>query len=68
VATEHDLYKNIEDFGACSEFEMLKVKVPIVFLGTVGFSLPREGRYISFVALISIENCNALRNRYSRSH
>ncbi len=44
MATEHDLYKNIEDFDACSEFEMLKVKVPIIFLGTVGFSLPREGR------------------------
>jgi hypothetical protein len=22
----------------CTEFEMLKVKVPIIFLGTVGFS------------------------------
>jgi hypothetical protein len=28
----------------CIEFEVLKVKVPINVLGTVGFSLPREGR------------------------
>jgi hypothetical protein len=26
------------------EFEMLKVKVLIIFLGTVGFSLRRDGR------------------------
>ena len=25
--------------------EVLKVKVPIIFLGTVGFSLRRDGRY-----------------------
>ena len=44
MATEHDLYKNIVDIDVCIEFEMLKVKVPIIFLGTVGFSLPRDGR------------------------
>jgi hypothetical protein len=44
VATEHDLYKNIGDVDVCTEFEMLKVKVLIIFLGTVGFLLPREGR------------------------
>jgi len=44
VATEHDLYKNIGAIDVCTEFEMLQVKVPIIFLGTVGFSLPREGR------------------------
>jgi len=27
-----------------TEFEMLKAKVPIIFLGTVGFSLRRDGR------------------------
>jgi hypothetical protein len=26
------------------EFKIPKVKVPNIFLGTVGFSLPREGR------------------------
>jgi hypothetical protein len=44
VATEHDLHKNMGDIDVYTEFEMLKVKVPIIFLGTVGFSLPREGR------------------------
>jgi hypothetical protein len=44
VATEHDSYKIIGDVDVCTEFEMLKVKVPIIFLGTVGFSLPRDGR------------------------
>jgi hypothetical protein len=33
------------DVDVCIEFEMLKVKVPIIFLGTMGFSPPREGRY-----------------------
>jgi hypothetical protein len=31
----------------CIEFKLLKVKVPMIFLGTVGFSLRREGRYFS---------------------
>ena len=34
------------DIDVCIEFEMLKVKVPIIFLGTVGFSPLGEGRYI----------------------
>ena len=46
MATEHDLYKNIRDIDVCTEFEMLKVKVPIIFLGTVGFSPRRDGRYV----------------------
>jgi hypothetical protein len=45
VATEHDLYQNIGDIDVCIEFEVVKVKVPIIFLGTVGFSLRRDGRY-----------------------
>jgi hypothetical protein len=44
VATECRLYKNIGDVDVCTEFEVIKVKVPIIFLGTVGFSLPRDGR------------------------
>jgi hypothetical protein len=43
VATEQDLFKTIGNIGVCIEFELLKVKVPIVFLGIVGFSPPREG-------------------------
>jgi hypothetical protein len=30
----------------CTESELLEVKVPIVFLGTVGFSPRRDGRYV----------------------
>jgi hypothetical protein len=30
----------------CIESKLLKLKVPIVFLGAVGFSLNRDGRYI----------------------
>ena len=40
----HDLYRNMGHFKMFKEFELLKVKVPIIFLGTVGFSLLREGR------------------------
>ena len=36
----------MRDVDICADFEMFKVKVPIVFLGTVGFSLRREGRYL----------------------
>jgi hypothetical protein len=41
---EHDLYKNIGDIYVCTDFKILKVKVPIIFLGPVGFSLRRDGR------------------------
>ena len=47
MATTHDLNKSIGNIDACTESELLEVKVPIVFLGTVGFSLPRDGRYMS---------------------
>jgi hypothetical protein len=45
LAIEYDLYKEIRDIDMCIDFEMLKVKVPIRFLGTMGFSPHREGRY-----------------------
>jgi len=41
---EHDLYKNLGDIDMCREFDMFKVKVYVIFFGTVGFSLRREGR------------------------
>lgn len=44
MATKHDLYKNIRDFNVCIEFEILKVKVPINFFATVGFSARKERR------------------------
>ncbi|KFY92760.1 hypothetical protein V498_04775 [Pseudogymnoascus sp. VKM F-4517 (FW-2822)] len=33
-----------EDINACTNFEMLEVKVPIIFLGTAGFLLRMDGR------------------------
>jgi hypothetical protein len=44
---EHDLYKNIENIYVCIDFEMLKVKVPIIFFGTQGFPARRDGHYCS---------------------
>lgn len=46
LAIDHDLYKKNRDIDVYTEFEMLKVKVLIIFLVTVGFSLPRDGRYL----------------------
>jgi hypothetical protein len=40
---EPDLYIEIRDIDLCKDLEMFKVKVPIKFLGTMGFSLCREG-------------------------
>jgi hypothetical protein len=31
----------------CKEFELIEVKVPIKILGTVGFSLRRDVRYLN---------------------
>jgi hypothetical protein len=59
VVTNHDLSKTIGNIDVCIEFELLQVKVPIVFLGTVGFSLPREGRYPSTAGLVDPSLSNA---------
>jgi hypothetical protein len=40
---KHDLYKNLGDIDMCREFDIFKVKVYIVFSGTVDFSPCREG-------------------------
>ena len=32
----------------CAEFDIRKVKVPIYFFGTVGFSLRRDRRYVRY--------------------
>jgi len=37
------------DVNVCTETDIHNVKVPIIFLGTVGFSLPREGRLVLLV-------------------
>lgn len=44
VATDHDLHRKRTDIDVYTEFEMLKVRVPIIFLGTVGFSPRRDRR------------------------
>jgi hypothetical protein len=54
VATEHNLYKTIRNIYVCIEFELLKVKVPSVFLGTVGFSLRRDGRYMTCISKVEL--------------
>ena len=40
MTVEHDLYNNIGDIDVCTDFAMLEVKLtlPIIFLGIVGFS------------------------------
>jgi hypothetical protein len=45
LAMEHGLYQNLGDIDMCREFDKFKVKVCVIFFGTVGFSLRREGRY-----------------------
>ena len=45
VAMEYDLCKNIGYINVCTEFDIFKVKVYIIFLGTMDFSARREGRY-----------------------
>jgi hypothetical protein len=44
VAIKRDVCKEIRDNDSCTDFEVLKVKVPFIFLGTMGFSARREGR------------------------
>ena len=44
VVVDYDLCKNIKDIYKCADFEMFEVEVPIIFLGTVGFSLRMDGR------------------------
>jgi hypothetical protein len=55
VATVYDLYRTIGNINIYAESKLLKVKVLIVFLGTVGFSLCREGRYLVF---FTYKNCH----------
>jgi hypothetical protein len=46
VATDYDLYKKNIDIDVYTDFENLKSKYFIIFLGTMGFSLHRDGRYV----------------------
>lgn len=45
VAIKYGLYKNIGYDNVCINFEMFKVKVPLIFFGAVGFPPRGEGRY-----------------------
>ena len=40
-----DIYKEIRDIDLCIDFEVLKVKVPIIFFGTQGFPARRDRCY-----------------------
>lgn len=53
MAIKYDLYKNIGDIDIYIDFEILIVKVIIIFLSTVGFSLLREGYYLGRVSSYS---------------
>jgi hypothetical protein len=44
VATEYNLQKIIRGIKVYINFRILKVKVPIIFFGTQGFSARRDGR------------------------
>jgi hypothetical protein len=48
------------NIDVCTESELLEVKVPIVFLATVGFSPPRDGRYYSFESPFPVAMFQAL--------
>ena len=45
VGIKYGLYKNRRYADMCIESDILKVKVPIIFFGTQGFSARRDGRY-----------------------
>jgi hypothetical protein len=63
----YDLYRIIIDISACRDFELLNVKVPLIFSATVGFP-PRRvfrhgGRDVSFfVFLQTPSRSSALKN------
>jgi hypothetical protein len=45
IAIAHNLYRTMANINVCAEIELLKVKVPLICLGTEGVSPHREGRY-----------------------
>ena len=44
MAREYELYKMLADVDMCGVFDVFNVEVPIIFFGTEGFSLRRDGR------------------------
>ena len=49
VAREYDLYKSLGCIDMCRVFDVSKVKVPVIFFGTAGFSARRDARYSSIL-------------------
>jgi hypothetical protein len=49
VDAAHDLYRTIGNHDVCTEFELLEVKVPIIFLGTMGFLATQEGTLVMLI-------------------
>ena len=50
LAVEPNLYIKMRDINKCKDLEMLKFKVPVRFLGTIGFSPRWEGQVLPYAA------------------
>lgn len=54
TAIAPDLYRIVANIKICAEIKLLKVKVPLICLGTKDVSLHRDGRYtVEFVIMFS---------------
>ena len=47
MVREYDLYKSLGDVDIYEVFDVFEVEVPVIFLGTEGFSPRRDGRYVT---------------------
>ncbi len=56
VAIVQDLYSLMVNINLRTDFELLEVKVSLIFLGTVGFSARRDGRYSTKVPPSSLNH------------
>jgi hypothetical protein len=54
VAIEHNFQDILRDIGLCIDFEIPEVKVPVIFSGTQGFPVRRDGRYITLAFLMDL--------------
>jgi hypothetical protein len=45
MATKYNIYRNIVNIKIYAKFEIFQVKVPLIFLGTQGFSARRVSRH-----------------------
>jgi hypothetical protein len=51
IVTEYSLYKSMGDIDMRTEFELLKVKVPIVFSAQWVSRHPGKGRWLAYRSL-----------------